>query len=132
MNGCRSDTIKIVASYDGQRIKVVSAVLGDGSARSYLSQRRDIVVLILNKTNKVLREFNLPDPLELRVLEPPTIIAEPRVRPPVTRSGESTLRRKQTQFELFIPRLDGAKWLEFRAKDSKGQLLSRVDLAKVR
>lgn len=137
--------IRIVASYDGLRIKVLSAVSGQGSARSYLSQRRDIVVVILNNTNEVVREFNLPDPLELRVRErPPTRpirlqvprIVEPIVRPPVrdpslARSGESTVRQRRAQFELFVPILEGAKWLEFHKGDARGRLLGRLDLTKV-
>ena len=131
-----SQHIRIVASYDGSRIRVVSAALGQGSARSYLSQRRDIVVLILNNTKGVLREFNLPDPLEVRVRErsprgpgdiPP--IGEPIGRPA---PSESTHRRRQTQFELFVPRLEGAKWLEFHKGSAKGQLLGRLDLSQVK
>lgn len=137
--------IRIVASYDGRRIKVMSAASGQGSARSYLSQRRDIVVLILNNTNEVMREFNLPDPLELRVRDAPRTqsigirvprIGEPILRPtvrepPLVRSGESTLRQRRTQFELFVPRLEGAELLEFHQGDAKGRLLGRVDLTKI-
>jgi hypothetical protein len=129
--------IRIVASYDGRRVKVLKAVTGEGSARSYLSQRRDIVVVILNEANQVLREFNLPDPLELRVRERQPAaqpsVSEPQLAPPgdSTESTESILRQRQTQFELFVPRLEGAKWLEFRKGDAKGRRLGRVDLTKV-
>jgi len=143
--------IRIVANYDGRRVRVLTAASGEGSARSYLSQRRDIVVVILNAAKEVVREFNLPDPLELRVRErPPTRTVDlqvPRIREPAarasvsepqlarpgdtTRPGESTLRQRQAQFELFVPRLEGAKWLEFHQGDAKGRLLGRVDLTEV-
>ena len=130
-----SQHIRIVASYDGRRIRVVSAVLGQGAARSYLSQRRDVVVVILNSNNEVLREFNLPDPLEIRVRERPRtgepIGRPPGRNPPIARTGESTVRQRRTQFELFIPRLDGAKLLEFHQGSARGRLLGRLDLTEV-
>jgi hypothetical protein len=137
--------IRVVASYDGRRINVLSAASGQGTARSYLSQRRDIVVVILNNTNEVVREFNLPDPLELRVREPPStrpvdierprrgepIVRPPGRTPPLARSGESVIHQRRAQFELFVPRLEGAKWLEFHKGGARGQLLGRIDLTQI-
>src|SRR5215831_10289906 len=48
--------VRIVAEYDGRRVKVLSAVSGQGRARSYLSQRSDIVVVILDRAGSVLKE----------------------------------------------------------------------------
>ena len=152
----RNRHIRIIATYDGRSIEVLSAASGDGSARPYLSQRRDIVVLVLDEAKNVLREFNLPDPLELRVLERPQALSSvielsgivemmPRtegrigrsaVRFPSHKAGiaqqtESVVHQKSTQFELFVPRLDRANWLEFHAGDARGRLLGRVDLAKI-
>lgn len=147
--------IKVTAVYDGRTVKVQSVTAGEGSARSYLSQRSDIVVLVLNDRKERLRQFNLPDPLELRVREqppaqpprvvPPTIgipDATPRIGAPDrdTQKGspdrdapkESKIRRRSVQFEVFIPRLEGARWIEFRAGKPDGRLLGRADLSVLR
>lgn len=152
----RDRHIRIIAAYDGRRIDVLSANSGDGSARPYLSQRGDIIVLVLDAAKNVLREFNLPDPLELRVLQRPRALpsvvelpgvvemlprAEGRlgrsaVRFPSRKTGtaqqnESVVHQKSTQFELFVPRLDRANWLEFHAGNARGRLLGVVDLSKI-
>lgn len=139
---------KITAVYDGRRVKPLRVVAGKGTARSYLSGRPDIVVLLRDGSNNVLRQFNLPDPLEVRVRDRDAAqlrgVPEPTMD---TRDGpfrggvltvpdrgiaaEHTMRRKTAQFDVFVPRLDGAKWLEFRANKTTGRLLGKVDLGKV-
>jgi hypothetical protein len=49
----------------------------------------------------------------------------------IAQPTESVVRQKSTQFELFLPRIERAKWLEFHAGDARGRLLGRVDLAKI-
>ena len=58
---------RLTLDYDGKRFKLVKASVGEGSARSYLSEQPDIVVLILGPERKILRQFNLRDPLEVRI-----------------------------------------------------------------
>jgi hypothetical protein len=127
-------------------VKVLGVTAGEGPARSYLSQRADIVVLVLSEAKARLREFNLPDPLELRVREPPPArpaggapptlgIPDAPARgrgPDRTAPGESKVRRRSVQFDVFIPRLEGARWIEFRAGKANGRLLGRGDLSVVR
>jgi hypothetical protein len=138
---------KVSAVYDGQQVKIVSVTAGEGPARSYLTDRPDIVVLVLDEANAPLRQFNVPNPLEYRVWEapsetprlrrPPPDIGVP-IRPPGVRgperdaSRESNGRRETVTFDVFIPRLDGARWIEFRSGGPKGQLLGRADLSSAR
>ena len=136
---------KITAVYDGRRVKPLRVVAGKGTARSYLSGRPDIVVLLRDGSKNVLRQFNLPDPLEVRVRdryaaqlrgvpEPTMDTRDGPFRGGVLDRGipaEHTMRRKTAQFDVFVPRLDGAKWLEFRANKTTGRLLGKVDLGKV-
>jgi hypothetical protein len=143
--------IKVAAVYNGRNVKVLGVTLGEGPARSYLSQRSDIVVLVLSDARARLRQFNLPDPLEVRVRErpparpiggrptdgtPPTVgipDESPRIPGPDRDApGESKMQRRSVQFEIFIPRLEGARWVEFRAGEPNGRLLGRADLSGVR
>ncbi len=139
--------VRILADYDGRLVNVLSAASGEGSARSYLGQRRDIAVMILDGAGKVLREFYLPDPRDRRVWDKPPghsiDAAAPRIGWPRERlapealrarsagaqTSESSVRVAKARFELFVPRLDRAESLEFHAGAPSGQLLGRVDLA---
>jgi hypothetical protein len=136
-------------AYDGKRFKLISAAMGEGSARSYLSQRSDIVVVVLNADKKVVRQFNLPDPLELRAWDRAqggrsegVVIGSPRIgnvgdrtatrETSVAAPAEHTTRLKSTEFDLFVPRLPGAQQLEFHKNAVSGRLLGRVDLTSIR
>lgn len=139
-NNCH---VKVTALYDGRRVKILNVASGEGSARSYLSQRSDIVVLLLNEAKEIVRQFNLPDPLELRVWEQPpsgasdTLVPTigvpamaarriPRFDPDPPR--EQTTHVESAQFEVMVPQLQGAKWIQFRSHTPKGRLLGKVDL----
>jgi hypothetical protein len=87
-----------------------------------------------------LKEFNLPDPRERRVWEKPPparpfAVESPRrerdISASAAQSSERTITVPRAQFEVFVPRLDGAKSLEFRAGAPRGRLLGEVDLARV-
>jgi hypothetical protein len=138
-------------AYDGRRIRLLNATVGAGSARSYLSQRSDVVVVVLNVDGKAIRVFNLPDPLEVRAWDRNTAIrprrdlpvtdlpgtgpigAVPRIRDlAVVEPQEHTLHKQSTQFDLFVPQLPGAQRLELHRGAASGPLLGRVDLTAIR
>ncbi len=126
---------QLVLSYDGKRIKLLSGLVAEGSARSYLSQRPDIVVTVRRKDGGVMRQFNLPDPLELRVWDvPANARAAFRERPKrsVGKLHEHTLRLKSARFELVLPQIPGATRVEFRKGSEKGPLLGVVKLSTLR
>jgi hypothetical protein len=125
----------LVLSYDGKRIRLLRGALSQGSARSYLSQRQDVVVNVRGRNGAVLRRFNLPDPLQLRVWDSPGTVRT-RFRPVPGRSRsrlhERTIELKSVRFELSLPQVPGALRVEFRKSSAKGRLLGAIKLATIR
>jgi hypothetical protein len=136
---------KLTLDYDGKRFKLIKASVGDGTARSYLSEQPDIVVMVMGTEKKILRQFNLRDPLEVRIwdsqpqLHPRTVAIggrTPERRTPVASTAtplprEHVARRKTVLFDLFIPKLPGAQRVELHKRSAQGPLLGSIPLNKM-
>jgi hypothetical protein len=124
--------LRVSATYDGQSVKAISISRGAGPPRSYLSTRSGVVVL-LKRGRQILNRTNLPDPLEVRVQTAhPTILRVDRTRTGISENSpvpnypsHGVLRLKTAPLEIFLPQIEGADSIEFRAGRENGKLLGR-------
>jgi hypothetical protein len=131
--------LQITATVTEGSVKVSSISHGDGPPRGYLSQQSSVVVLLKGKDGRVLSRTQLPDPLELRVMEsnqkaiPPKGNARlPKARPERAEFREHVIHVASNQLRLYLPFLPDATLIEFHAKEDSGKLLGSAPIPQLR
>jgi hypothetical protein len=128
-----TEHLKVVATFTANAVKSIAVTRGPGPPRAYLSERKDVVVLLKGLDGQILSRISFPDPLVHRVREAVPVEDQMRRRVSATNTTrEHVVRVKSTQLTLFLPLPAGATVVEFHQKDDTGRLLGSARLPSFR
>lgn len=108
----------------GQAARIESVTVGSGTARAYLTDSQDLVVVLLGKDGRRLASASVRQPLVEHVQTRQSGKGEREAALPVRPHG--TRAMASTQITVFLPTIEGADRVEVRFGGDKGRVAAET------